>query len=398
MKKILFAASLAIMFQPLAHAQFGDLLKDLKGAVEQIQKGSLPGVQPPSETSSNTEKNASKGTGSVISSEEYCNRFNSSPSVQALSKAMDSLMKETKDPAEVIRAQHSYLDNSNGDLEKWVAQKLASLPSRATSPRSKTVDPQVLNSIIAAINSCAANTDAFLVGAQLDHTGKADSKFILGGAITLDNRPGTVARDSKNPREATLLAFFFDGADEEIRRISPNPTASFSVAADSIRSHKSKVAQAKATEAAEEEAAKKRSAEAAAYEASPEGQLLYSYQHFQIVQHCHEMRKGLALQFVNANEMADYKSKMKQIEVRLKGALKDGNTDRLWQLAEKNNRSWGGMVFDGERVGAMDYFEVLTNNNKTNWVSAKSDCDIQAEAFRGMIKSALGNAPVKKSF
>ena len=106
MKKILFFASLAMLFQPLAHAQFGNLLKDLKGAAEQIQKGTPPGVQPPTEKSGNASENAPKGTGSVISSEEYCNRFNSSPSVQALSKAMDSLMKETKNPAEVIRAQH----------------------------------------------------------------------------------------------------------------------------------------------------------------------------------------------------------------------------------------------------------------------------------------------------
>jgi hypothetical protein len=330
--------------------------------------------------------------------EEYCNRFNNSPSVQALSKAMDSLVKETNSPEKVISAQHSYLDNPNGDLEKWVAQKLASLPSRAGSPTSETVDPKVLNQMIAAINSCAAKTDAFLGFAQLDHLGRADSNFIREGAITLTNRRGTVARGSKNPREATLLAFFFDGAEEEIRRISPDPTASFAVAADSIRNHRNKVAQAKASEAAEEEAAKKRRAEAAAYEASPEGQLLYSYQHFQIVQHCHEMRKGLAVQFVNAKEMADYSSQMKQIKGKLKGALKAGDTDRLWQLAEKNNRKWGGALIDGVLVGSMDYFEVLTNNNKTNWMSAKGDCDIQSEAFRLMVKSVLGNTPVKKSF
>ena len=341
--------------------------------------------------------------------EQYCNRFNNSPAVQALSKAMDSLAKETNSPAMVIGSKHSYLDNSNGDLEKWVAQKLALFPSRKafctlTQRDGKTIDPVILKSMADVINLCAKKTDAFLVGARFREsafsgrvTDEIDDTFINTNDIRTC-RPGTVAKELRNPREATLLAFFFDGAEEEIRRISPNPSASFIVAADSVRQQQKKEEQAKASKAAEEAAATKRRAEAAAYNASPEGQLLYSYQHFQIVKHCHDMRKGLAVQFVNANEMADYSSKMKQIEGKLKGALKAGSTDRLWEIAEKNNRKFGGALIDGVLVGSIDYFEVLTNNNKTNWMSAKGDCDIQSEAFRGMIKSVLGNAPVKKSF
>ena len=188
-----------------------------------------------------------------------------------------------------------------------------------------------------------------------------------------------------------------ESAKKEAAEIAQREAAE-KVQREAAERNRKKEEQAKASKAAEEEAATKRRAEAAAYDASPEGQLLYSYQHFQIVKHCHDMRKGLAVQFVNANEMADYSSKMKQIEGKLKGALKAGSTDRLWEIAEKNNRKFGGALIDGVLVGSMDYFEVLTNNNKTNWMSAKGDCDIQSEAFRGMIKSVLGNAPVKKSF
>jgi hypothetical protein len=398
MKKTICIALLTIILQPSANAQFGNLmrdLKDLKGAIENIQQGTLPGVQPPAENSNVSKESTPKSSDSVVSSEEYCNRFSNSPSVQALAKAMAPLGKE----AVKLSNRHTFLDNQNGDLEIWVASKLASLPGRNSRP--PLTEAQLLNPLISIINSCAqknTNSQIFLVGAELDRFESLGSNFLLGGSITVQSGPTKVARGNKNPREATLLAFLFEGAEEEIKKISPNPVTSFNVAADSLRQHQKALADRQAGEKQAEAQAAKRRAEAAAYEASPEGQLLYSYQHFQIVQHCHDMRKGLAVQFVNANEMSDYKSKMKQIEGKLKGALKDGNTDRLWQLADKNNRNWGGTVIDGKLIGTMDYFEVLTNNNKANWVSAKGDCDIQSEAFRGMIKSVLGSTPVKKSF
>jgi hypothetical protein len=190
----------------------------------------------------------------------------------------------------------------------------------------------------------------------------------------------------------------FDDSEDEIKKISPNPTASFSAAADSLKQHQKKLADNKAAEAEKEAQAQKRRAEAAAFEASPDGQLLYSYQHFQIVQLCHDIRKGLAVQFVTNNEISDFKSKMKQIENKLKGSVKDKNTDRIWQAAEKNNRNFGSIELDGKQIQGIDLVSVITSNNKSNWTSAKADCDLQVELFRNQIKEVLGNEKLKKSF
>jgi|LakMenEpi03Aug12_release.lakeMendotaPanAssembly.Ray.scaffolds.fasta_scaffold366882_1 hypothetical protein len=371
------------------YAQFGNLLKDLKGAAEALQKNVQEGTPNKENTSPST-----NNTIGVVSADEYCKRFSNNPSVVALSQAMDAV----GNPKLVagVSNQHTFLDNANGDLEKWVASKLDKLPGRSARPPLN--DSQLFNPLIEIINSCAKKTNVFLVGATANRFGDVETNFLLGGAITLDSGPGKIARGNKNPREATLLAFLFDGADEEIKKVSPNPVASFNLAADSIKQNQKRIADNKAAAAEKEAQASKRRAEAAAFNSSPDGQLLYSYQHFQIIQLCHDIRKGLAVQFVTVNEFTDFKSKMKQIENKLKGSVKDKNTDRIWKAAEENNRNFGSIEIDGKPVKGIDLIAAITSNNKSNWMSAKNDCDIQVEAFRGMIKDVLGNEQIKKSF
>ena len=373
-----------------AHAQFGNLLKDLKGAADTIQKN----VQDTQTNKDGGSQISSLGNSGVASADEYCKRFSNSPSVIALSKSMDSF----GNPKLVAGAsnQHTFLDNSNGDLEKWVAARLDKLPGRSARPPLN--DSQLFNPLIEIVNSCSKKTNTFLVGATLDRFGEIDSKFLSGGAITLDGGAGKIGRGNKNPREATLLAFLFEGADEEIKKISPNPVSSFNLAADSIRQNQKRMADNKAADAEKEVQASKRRAEAAAFDNSPDGQLLYSYQHFQIIQLCHDIRKGLAVQFVTANEISDFKSKIKQIENKLKNSVKDKNTDRIWKEAEARNRNFGATEIGGQPVKGIDLIAAITNNNKSNWIAAKSDCDGQTQVFRGMITEVLGNEPMKKGF
>lgn len=391
MKKQLIALLLlSFLTAQSAHAQFGNLLKDLKGAADAIQKN----VQDAQTNKDGSSPITSLGSTGVASADEYCKRFSNSPSIIALSQAMDSV----GNPKLVAGAsnQHTFLDNSNGDLEKWVAAKLDKLPGRAAKP--PLTDSQLFNPLIEIVNSCSKKTNAVIVGATLDRFGEIDTRFLLGGAITLDNGAGKIGRGNRNPREATLLAFLFDGADEEIKKVSPNPVASFNIAAESIKQNQKRIADNKAAAAEKEAQASKRRAEAAAFDASPDGQLLYSYQHFQIVQLCHDIRKGLAVQFVTSNEISDFKSKMKQIENKLKNSVKDKNTDRIWKEAEARNRNFGATEIGGQPVKGIDLIATITNNNKSNWMTAKNDCDIQVEAFRGMIKDVLGNEQMKKSF
>lgn len=374
-----------------AHAQFGNLLNNLKGAADAIQKSVQDG-QPSKDGNTPT---ASGGTSGVADAEEYCKRFTNSPSVIALSQAMDSV----GNPNLVIRYsnQHTYLDNANGDLEKWVASKLASLPSRDTR-KGKDVDPVILNSMIKAVNSCVPKSKFSLVGASKRSDTSNDIYYGIQTTISLENGPGRIARFDKNPREASLMAFFFDGAEEEIKKVSPNPTASFDTAANKIKQEQKSLADAKAAEAEKEARIRKQNAEIDAFNASPDGQLLSSYRSFQIVQLCHDIRKGLAVQFVTANEMSDFKSKMKQIENKLKGSVKDKNTDRIWKLAEERNRDFGSFQIDGNKVKGVDLIATITNNNKSNWIAAKNDCDAMTQNFRQMVTEVLGNEPMKKSF
>jgi hypothetical protein len=381
----------SLLFSGSVHAQFGNLLKDLKGAAEALQKTVQEGQSGAVAKSPEPVTNIVK----AVDADEYCKRFTNNPSVIALSKAMDAV----GNPKQVAGSskQHTFLDNANGDLEKWVASKLNELPGRSAKPRLN--DSQLFNPLIEIVNSCAQKTDVFLVGASLDTFGRnIEPRFLLGGSITLDHAPEKIARGNRNPREATLLAFFFDGADEEIKKVSPNPVASFNLAVDSLKQNEKRIADNKTAAAQKEAQAIKYQAEAAAFRASPDGQLLYSYQHFQIVQVCHDMRKELAIQFVTANEMSDFKTKIKQIENKLKGLVKDKNTDKIWKTAEENNRNWGSTEIDGKPVRGIDYIATITSNNKTNWISAKGDCDIQTQAFRDMIKDVLGNEPVRKTF
>ncbi len=373
-----------------AHAQFGNLLKDFKGTAEAIQKSVQEG-QPSKD--GNPLSLPSPG-GGMLSSDEYCNRFSNSPSVLALSKAMVPV----KDRVATLEPRHTFLDNSNGDLEKWVVSNI----TKAIQPVDKFTNPQVkLNSMIDSVNLCIkknGNSDLALVSVYNSSSIGSNNKNNIYTIYADTLKLGKLGNHGSHPREATLLAFLFAGAEEEIKKISPDPTASFNAFADSLKQHQKKLADNKAAEAEKEAQASKYRAEAAAFSASPDGQLLYSYQHFQIVQVCHDMRKGLAVQFVTANEMSDFKSKMKQIENKLKGSVKDKNTDRIWKAAEENNRNFGSIEIDGKQIKGIDLIAAITSNNKSNWVSAKSDCDIQVEAFREMIKDVLGNEQLKKSF
>ena len=402
-----------LLFSGTAHAQFGEFLKGLKNITDTLQN-ELGNVNDSQKKAADTFPIATKSAIAIPSAEEYCRRFTNSPSVSALSQAMDSL----NNPIAVLKSEHTYLDNANGDLEKWVASKLALLPNRretmerAMEKPMPTVTPEieenVINSMIESVNKCALTTDKTLVGARLK-TNFTESTilptFLDKGGIKLYEASGgkrmpgiTSAYSNRNPREATLMAFFFDGAEEEIMKISPNPVASFDQAAAKIAQRQKALAEAKKAEAEKEARANKSRAEANAFAASPDGKLVRSYQHFQIVQLCHDIRKDYAIQFVNSTEMSDLKNKMKQIESKFKNLIQDGSTDRIWEQAEKNNRNFGSTEIDGIMIRGIDLITTITNNNKANWTSAKGDCDLQVWAFREMVKDVLGNEPLKKSF
>ncbi len=406
MLKNLLMAFAALTLTTASYAQFGNLLKDLKdlkGAVESIKSG---GKQEEQKNDTPQAPGSLSGRSTVtVSPDEYCTRITNNESIRALSDAMNTV----GDPRAAVMAssQHTFLDNTNGDLERWVfdqlsklpsREDLAGLPSRTTQGMKKEVAPQVLSQLAKAVNDCAKKTDVFLVFAKLDNWGKLQDNSITDGTIQLGVRNGRISNGASNPREATLMAFFFEGADEIIKKISPNPTASFNNAAQEIRIRNQQLADAKNEEEKKEKDARKRSEELKAFNASADGQLLRSYQLFQVVQHCHDIRKGFAVQFVSLNEINELKKNMRQIEAKLKAAVNNGDTDRIWGMAEQRNRNYGQVEIDGEKIGGFDIFVVIENNNKSNWTLAKQDCDMQTNSLKEMVREIIGSAPVKRSF
>ena len=315
----------------------------------------------------------------------YCARLTASDSVNAIANLMEKY-KANGD------ADNLYLDNKAGDLQKWVRKKIDEKPASL----KKGID---------FVNRCFA-----------DNYDKPVYRLTLGWNAGKDRDRNRLIVDRNfdsrqmNSQQATLLAFLFEGAEEIISSITPNPVAEYQRSAlarqedeernrkNAARQKAAEEAQAKADQEWEAEN-KKNWAREEAFLNSPEGKLVYAYQRYQVIQVCHDMRKGLTMQFITAQDLSTAQDKMKKIEAQLKKALKDKNTDGLWSKAEERNRKWdltGG--FGGKNPLMTDLIEHIKTTNKTNWVAAKSDCQAMFIQFNEHATELLGTEKIKKDF
>lgn len=315
----------------------------------------------------------------------YCARLLASDSVSALVNLMDKY-KANGD------LDNLYLDNKSGDLQKWVRQRINEKPASL----KKGID---------FVNRCFAdNYDSPVYRLTLSwNTGKDISKDRVIVDRNFDGR-------YVNSQQATLLAFLFDGADDFISKIKPSPVAEYQKSAQARLEEEERNRKNAARQKAAEEASakaeqewdaenKKNWAREEAFLNSPEGKLVFAYQRYQVIQVCHDMRKGLAMQFVTAQELGNSQDKMKRIETQLKKLLKDKNTDALWAKAEDRNRKWdltGG--FGGKNPITTDLIEHIKTTNKTNWSAAKSDCQAMFVQFNEHANELLGAEKIKKDF
>ena len=334
---------------------------------------------------SELEESSAKVASSAAGVKGYCARLLASDSASAMANLMDKY-KASGD------LDNLYLDNKSGDLQKWVRQKISEKPAS-------------LKKGIEFVNRCFAdNYDKPVYRLTLSwNTGKDKDKDRIIIDKNFDGR-------YVNSQQATLLAFLFDGADDFISQIKPNPVAEYQKSAqaraeeeernrkNAARQRAAEEASAKANQEWEEEN-KKNWAREEAFLNSPEGKLVFAYQRYQVIQVCHEMRKGLAIQFITAQEFGNSQDKMKKMEVQLKKSLKDKNTDVLWAKAEERNRKWdltGG--FGGKNPITTDLIEHIRTTNKTNWSAAKSDCQTMFVQFNEHANELLGTEKIKKDF
>lgn len=315
----------------------------------------------------------------------YCARLLASDSATA----MANLMEKYKANGDL---DNLYLDNKSGDLQKWVRQRISEKPASL----KKGID---------FVNRCfAENYDNPIY------------RLTLSWNTSKDKDPERLIIDKNfegryvNSQQASLLAFLFDGADDFISKIKPNPVAEYQKSAQARLEEEERNRKNAARQKAAEEASakadqeweaenKKNWAREEAFLNSPEGKLVFAYQRYQVVQVCHEMRKGLALQFITAQELANSQEKMKKMETQLRKSLKDKNTDALWAKAEERNRKWdltGG--FGGKNPITTDLIEHIKTTNKTNWPAAKSDCQTMFVQFNEHANELLGTEKIKKDF
>ena len=186
-------------------------------------------------------------------------------------------------------------------------------------------------------------------------------------------------------REEFLYGFFFEDFDAFLTETYPKLLSDFdnriAISVDNYNKGKLKdEASAKENQKFNDEVAAKK-----AYLNSPDGQLTYTYERFQIVDLCHSGRKEYAVKYVTDGEFSDLKSKVKAIENKLKGSLVEKNTDKLWAKAEANNRNFMGI--------GLDAIEVFKNKGGDRVL-----CNNAAIEINDVANNVLGKESLKKSF
>ena len=320
--------------------------------------------------------------------DNYCKRVSESPTVVKYLSQLDEFLTKQIDPEKLKKIK---LDNTKGELAKTMQTRFnnlkGDLPYQAINVVTSCAQKNSNNKLLFFF----ANESEFNNKQAIDRHYKNLKNYIKSGSLNYD---GEMPLNGKrfNSYWASIIAFLYSDGELLVEKTFENSyelrkqrLASEGLRRSEFEAKKKEEAEKKAVADAE---AKKRAEEARAYAASPDGQLRYSYQHFQIVELCHDIRKGYAVQFVNSDEFSEFKSQMKQIEKKLKKSVTDKNTDRLWDEAEKGNR----------KTIAGDMFEYIKLMNKQNFVDAKNTCDMYVQSFRTNVNEVLGKQKVKKNF
>lgn len=410
-----------------ANAQLGNLFNQI---VNEVQKNI------PSDTlgGSSLKQIVSGGSG-TISSQEFCEKLKNS-------QEMNEFAKQAKEIANTYNQQYKY-DTKDGLIEKWLVGQLK--PKSESDMRAQT---NFIRPTEQAINECALqlrDSDLLYVFAY-----SADSyKALLKGIdkISAERAPqearqldasGNISTSSQIPKnnKAIFLVGDYSGNGSITRELGQNRLAlswmpSFLLVMDqngqiikntnpeiktemtqrlanlkneretNLANSAKEQKQRAANEAADQKERQANIDRYNAYISSPEGRLTYSYQRYQVLQTCNEIRKGYAVQFINDGELSKAKDKIKAIESKLKPLLNDKDTNKLWTQAIKRNQEFNPT--EGNFIGMdiplkVDLIATITNNNKGNWIAAKSDCDAMFNQFNEMSTEILGQATPKKNF
>jgi len=449
-KKINFSASLvciSIFLSGNALAQFPnlkDLAEKLKQAQQQVtppqgqqpqqqapqqqvtspQRQSAPqGQQPQQQLSQPPVTQTISSSLSIPSSAEICTKLKNSVEVKEYASFIKRLEEDHYDQ----RIYRTGFETKDGLIKKWADEQLRK--NGWYGDKIKELDRNIKQCIITLHNDDLIY--AFLYSFSSSFAKQVNQKISIekNKANSLNrtlNSDGSISTSSGNSNirpeildnvnisRTLVVILFLDNESNIFKNVYPEIKEEIKVALtnlDATLAQYKKNEQDKqlASKIAEEGEAKKIKEYLENYKIfieKPEGKLTTGYQWFQTLQTCNEVRKGMALQFVNDNELSESKKKISTIEAKLKSELKDKDTNKLWAEALKRNQKFS--PYEGTEVGAklyaggnmmyIDLIEYIKVNNKQDWSSSQKTCASALLRFEDFSKSIIGTETPKKSF
>lgn len=227
----IFAMGIFIFAGSAMAFDLGGMLKQVEKAAQQMGVDQNTSAQPSNRQAVQGSQISAQGSISPSDSprnaEEYCQRISTNPSIIQLA---EEIRKTGEDNTNL---EHTYLDNNNGDLSKWVAdnfRKMANSPPHTAQTGILFFDRRPIKEKFDWVASCYRNTKGTnnpfnIVANPGDHIFLRDDV----GALDKSLQRGSSYFDH---REVTLLAFLFPGAEDVISRTSPEVGASLRKAAN----------------------------------------------------------------------------------------------------------------------------------------------------------------------
>ncbi len=361
-----------------ANAQFGSLLK---GLVDEAQKAAQNTIATKDSPISLPSFSSSADKENLMSS--YCTNVSNSEMAKEIAKRISYAKNNLGGRAEFPQSGTDFdkaLKNwLYGNFNKYGLKNKDDYKLMASTVNSCFSELMTKNWLYLISQGSQFDTLDGLYNPQTSGIKKGDD------VIWRDQRSTNINWEPSGAREEFLYGFFFPDYDAFLKSTNPKLLSDFdNRTAISIDNYKKGKAQDEAR-AIENKKYKDEVAAQKSYLNSPDGQLIYTYERFQIVDLCHSGRKEYAVKYVTDGEFSDLKSKVKSIENKLKGSLVEKNTDKLWAKAEANNRNFMGT--------GLDAIEVFKNKGGDRIL-----CNNAAIEINDVANNVLGKESLKKGF
>jgi hypothetical protein len=389
----------SILLTGTAHGQLLNFLNEIKKNIEKdLGNATVPSSS--NQSSENLPVKSQPATSRDKALSGYCDRISNAD----FTNKIGEIYLKSVQTGNVVAPRYA-IDGYGNDLQKWVVSKFSSdlniVVGTGYQPENH------VSVIYDTINECLEkNQDKKFINAFVTWNIKKGTKEFL---ISSPRTNLGLIENNMGGRNLLLFAYLFEGADEKIQTVFPQLVKTYESEVQASISQQEKYRKDAQEKQAKEEAnaaietklkqeLKQERERQAAYLETSDGQLISAYQKFQVIQTCYEIRKESLVKFISESEYSDSRSKMKNIEGKLKISLTEKDTDKLWTTAEANNRKYDLLKGRGEKPVYYDVIETIVVRNKDDWTRAKNECDDIFQDFRRQSLELLGKESLKKNF